>query len=250
MVDDGIAGRTEFETTGKAWIGSRKASGSFVKLRACATDLSITTPIGSISFGPREVVAFKPLRGLFGFGGFQIVHTVDRRNVQFWCRDVGTVRQRIAASGFVPRGVAGGGPDPARRARHDEEARTGNRRLFRFFAFLAAGFVAIFGTIVVAVTFAMKHGELYETTWATAQADPRVLAVTGAPVTSTVPSGSVDVVGSGGAASIRYDVSGPQGHGTIAVVGTRTAGHWAIDRFVFEPDGDAAGPIDLAAGRR
>ena len=239
-----------FETTGKAWIGTRHASGSLVKLRARADELSVTTPIGSISFSPREVIALKPLRGLFGFGGFQIVHTVDGRKVQFWCRDVASVRQRIAATGFAPCGVAGGGPDPARRARHDAESSAGNRRFVKFLAILAIGFVALFGVIAFALTAAMKHSEVYETTWAAVQVDPRVVAVTGTPVTSTSPSGSINLVGSGGTASIRYEVSGPKGHGTVEAAGTKTADRWTIDRFVFQADGDAAPSIDLAAGRR
>jgi|GEM_PF-3305077 len=249
MDEQGNAWQTEFETSGSVWIGARKASGSFVKLRARADDLSITTPIGSISFSPREVVAFKPLRGVFGYGGFEVVHTVDRRNVQFWCRDADAVVQRIAATGFAPRGVAGGGPDPVRRARHEEENRAGNRRLFKFVAILLAGFGVLFGAIVVVVMVGMKHGEVYETTWAAVQVDPRVVAVTGSPVTSTTPSGSVNLVGSGGTASIRYDISGSNGRGTVEANGTKTAGRWVIDRFVFQPDGDAAKSIDLGALR-
>lgn len=240
--------RSEYETTGSVFIGTRKASGSFVKLRARADDLSITTPIGSISFSPREVVAFKPLRGIFGSGGFEIVHTVDRRNVQFRCRDAEGVLQRIAATGFVPRGVAGGGPDPARRARHEEEARAGNRNMFKFVAILLGGFVVLFGGFVVVAVVGMKHGAVYESTWATVQADPRVIAVTGSPVTSSTPSGSVQSVGSSGTASIRYDVSGPKGRGMVEADGTKTDDHWVVDRFVFRPDGDATRSIDLVAG--
>ncbi len=139
---------------------------------------------------------------------------------------------------------------PTQRARHEEDDCRGHRGLFKLIAILAAIFVAISGTIAVAVTFGMKHGEVYETTWAAVQVDPRVVAVTGSPVTSTTPSGSVDLVGSGGTASIRYDVSGPTGRGTVEAAGTKTADRWAIDRFVFEPDGDAARSIDLSTGRR
>lgn len=243
------AWQAEFETTGRVWIGTREASGSFVKLRARADDLSITTPIGSISFSPREVVAFKPLRGIFGYGGFDVVHNVDRRNVQFRCRDADAVLQRIAATGFAPRGVAGGGPDPARRARHEEEIRTGNRRMVKFVAILMAGFVVLFGAIAVVAMFGVKHGEVYETTWAAVQVDPRVVAVTGSPVTSTTPSGSANLTGSGGTASIRYDISGPNGRGTVQADGTKTANRWVIDRFVFQPNGDAGRSIDLAERR-
>ena len=237
-----------FETSGRAWIGTRQASGSFVKLRARADDLSVTTPIGSISFSPREVVAFRPLRGLFRDGGFEIVHTVDRRNVQFWCRDADVVLQRIAATGFAPRGIAGGGPDPARRARHEEESRAGTRGMLKFVVILVAGFVLLFGAIALMAMFAMQHAEIYETTWAAVQVDPRVLAVTGSPVTSTTPSGSVNTVGTGGTAAIRYDVSGPNGRGSVEADGTKTADRWVVDRFVFRPDGDAMREIDL--GRR
>jgi hypothetical protein len=249
-MDEGvIAWQTEFETTGKAWIGQRKASGAFVKLRARADELSITTPIGSISFSPREVVAFRPMKGVFGFGGFEIVHTVDRRSVQFWSHDGARTLERIVATGFVPRGVAGGGPDPARRTRHDEENRAGNRRLFKFFGILAAVFVAIFGAIFVGVTFGLSHSELYETTWATVQVDPRVVDVVGSPVVSGSPSGSVHLVGSDGTATIAYDVSGPKGRGAVQAEGTKTAGVWHVDRFVFAPDGGAERSIDLSITR-
>ena len=241
------AWQTAFETTGRVWIGSRQASGSFVKLRARADDLSITTPIGSISFSPREVVAFKPLRGVFGYGGFQVVHTVDGRNVQFRCRDADAVLARIAATGFAPRGVAGGGPDPARSTRHDEENRTGNRRMLKFVAVLMGGFVVLFGAIAAVALVGSKHGEVFERTWAAVQVDPRVLAVTGSPLTRTTRSSTVNLVGSAGTASVRYDVDGPNGRGTVEASGTETDGRWVIDRFAFEPDGDVARAVDLRA---
>ncbi|MEO8936095.1 MAG: hypothetical protein ABI277_05620 [Burkholderiaceae bacterium] len=53
---------------------------------------------------------------------------------------------------------------PTRRARHEEDVCRGHRGLFKLIAILAAIFIAIFGAIAVAVTFGMKHGEVYETT--------------------------------------------------------------------------------------
>ena len=244
-----IAAAAAYETTGRVWIGGRKASGPFVKLRARADDLSITTPIGGISFSEREVVALKPLTGVFGYGGFEIVHTVDRRAVQFWCRDVDVVRERIAATGFTPRGKPGSGPDPTRRARHEEENRRGNRGMFKLVASLIAFFGVIIGAIAVTLTLMVSHGEVYQTTWAAVQVDPRVVAFTGTPITSKAPSGDVSLVGSGGTAAIHYDISGPNGRGTVEAAGTKTEGRWRIDRFVFEPEGDEKRAIDLVEGQ-
>jgi hypothetical protein len=244
-----IGWTTDFETSGSARIGNRKASGSSVKLRARVDELSVTTPIGSISFSPREVVAFRPLKGLFGYGGFEIVHTRDGRHVEFRCRGADGVLQRIAATGFVPRGTPGAGPDPARRARHEQEDRADNRRLFKFFAIVAVVVVVFVGAIFVGVTFGLKHSEVYERTWAAVQVDPRVIDAVGSPVVSGSPSGSVHLVGSGGTATIEYDVSGPKGHGAVQAEGTKTSDVWRIDRFVFEPDGDGERAIDLSNAR-
>jgi Cytochrome oxidase complex assembly protein 1 len=245
MDDKAVAWETEFEVSGRTWIGNRKASGSFVKLRARADDLSITTPIVRISFSPREVVAFKPSKGVFGYGGFEIVHTVDGRNVQFWCRDADTVLQRIAATGFVPRGTPRGGPDPARRARHEEDSGAGNRGAFKLVAIILAFFAVIFVPLGLFAYFSADSNGVLESTRAAVQTDPRVLAVTGSPVTTGRWSGSIQSVGSGGTASVKYDVTGPNGKGTVDAAGTRESSVWHVDRFVFTPDGEPARAMDL-----
>ncbi len=237
---------TEYETTGKVRIGGREASGSFVKLRARADDLSITTPIGSIAFSPREVVAFRPLKGLLGYGGFQIVHTRDGRHVQFWCRDADGVLARIAGAGFVPRGTPGGGPDPSRAARRDAEDRADNRRLLKIFSAIAVVLVAVVGAIAFGLWYSMTDNDVYRSSWATVQAEPRVAAVTGRPMTSGTPSGSLRTSGSTGLAKLRYAVDGPTGRGTVEVDGTKADGRWRIDRLVFVPDGAADRTIDLS----
>ncbi len=237
------------KTGGNVWIGMRRASGSIVTLRANADELSITTPIVSVTFSPREVVALRPTPGLFGFGGFEIVQTRDRRTVLYRCRDADAVRARILATGFVPRGTAGGGPDPARAALHAEEDRADRRRLLKFGALIAGVLVAVFAAIGFGVALSFGHSEVYRSSWAAVRSDPRVVGAVGAPVASGSPSGSIEVVGSNGQATLRYDVSGPRGRGTVEVAGTRSAGAWHVDRLGFAPEGREGPPIDLLAPR-
>lgn len=238
-----------FETTGRVWIGGRKASGPFVKLRASADDLSITTPIVSVSYSPREVVAFQPKKALFGYGGFEIVQTRDGRSVQFWCRDADRVREQIAATGFVPRGRIGGGPDPTRAARRAEEDRIDAGRKWKIAVIIATAVLAILAVLFFGITYGMRHGDVYVASWATVQADPRVVAVVGQPMTSGFPTGSVEVTASDGHADLHYDVTGPRGKGSVDVVGTKADGQWRIERHVFEPDGRPDRSIDLIGSR-
>lgn len=236
---------TAYETTGRTEIGLRRASGSFVKLRATPDELSITTPIGSIALTPREVVGFEPLPQLFRYGGFEIVHTRDDRRVRFWCRDADVVRERIAAAGFVPRGTPGGGPDPARFAERADEARRDAGRRWKIGALIAVVVVALIGAIWFGLWYGFRHSDVYVASWETVRTDPRVIAITGTPMESGMPSGSIEVNGGAGNAEIDYDVTGPKGRGTVEVEGTKADGAWRIHRLSFRPAGAAT--IELTA---
>ena len=237
-----------FETSGSVHFGQRKASGSFVRLRADPTDLSITTPVGSISFSPREVIELRRLRGLFGYGGFRIVHTRDRRDVQFWCRDADAVRANIVAAGFVPCGRPGGGPDPARRLQHEAEDSASAGRTLKFVLLLLGFFCVLFAPIIVWAIHSSYHNEPLDRSWATVQADPRVTTITGSPIAKTASTGSYKENGASGVAGLHYDVTGPGGRGTVDLDATKADGSWHVDRLVFRPDGrDQA--IELANDR-
>lgn len=240
---------TAYETTGRTEIGLRRASGSFVKLRATPDELSITTPIGSIALTPREVVGFEPLPQLFRHGGFEIVHTRDDRRVRFWCRDADVVRERIAAAGFVPRGTPGGGPDPARFAERADEARRDAGRRWKIGALIAVVVVALIGAIGFGLWYGFRHSDVYVTSWETVRNDPRVIAITGTPMESGMPSGNIEVNNGEGSAEIRYDVSGPKGRGGVEADGTKADGAWRIDRLVFRPDMGGTAPIELTPRR-
>ena len=56
MDDEAVAWQTQFETTGRAWIGGAKASGPFVKLRANAESRGAMTPAPLIGQHTNEIL--------------------------------------------------------------------------------------------------------------------------------------------------------------------------------------------------
>jgi hypothetical protein len=115
------------------------------------------------------------------------------------------------------------------------------------FAILACGggiavlFVAVFGSL--------KSSEPYQEALRRAKADPRVQAALGVPIQERFfVSGNISVTVANGTETGKEEVyipiSGPQGTGTIQVVGSKVQGKWTYSKMTMIVSGKDE-PIDL-----
>ena len=110
--------------------------------------------------------------------------------------------------------------------------------------FLCAAF--IFG--IMAVTFgSMKSSTPYQHALSAAQTNPQAIQALGEPIKAGfLLSGSINLSGNVGDASLAIPVSGPTGKGTIYVEAEKYDNAWHYTRLELQVDGRAA-PIPLNA---
>ena len=98
--------------------------------------------------------------------------------------------------------------------------------------------------LVVIVFGAIKSTDAYKGARATAEHDPRVIAVLGSPIEpGWWVSGNVNVDANGGNADFVFPISGPKGEGRVHAVATRDTSGWHYREIVFTPK--TGPPIDL-----
>jgi hypothetical protein len=109
------------------------------------------------------------------------------------------------------------------------------------------GFIAL---VLLSVTRMMKSSDAYRLAIARAKASPAVIQSLGKPLEEgTFVSGSVNVAGPSGHASLACPIHGPNGKGTVYVEATKAAGEWRLDVLVAEVQ--ATGErINLLEGER
>ncbi len=100
---------------------------------------------------------------------------------------------------------------------------------------LLAGFVAVVGSIVIG---AMRSSDAYEHAVAEARKSAEVAEALGRPLREGLfVSGSIDVKGPSGTASLAIPLSGPKGKGTVYVEATKSAGEWKYSTLLVRVDG-------------
>ena len=99
---------------------------------------------------------------------------------------------------------------------------------------LGGAFVAF---LVIVIFGALKQSDAYKMALARAQADQRVIAALGAPISDGwFLSGTTNVNGGSGNADLTIPISGPKGKGTLYVVATKSAGEWTYSKLVVKID--------------
>lgn len=107
-------------------------------------------------------------------------------------------------------------------------------------AFWLACGLAIFGI----VTSMLKDSEAYKQARTSLEQHPEVLAMYGAPLSTGTPTGSIQVSGPDGMASMQFSVEGPKAEGTAYVQARRQMGLWEIERLAIDND-ETGKRIDL-----
>lgn len=98
--------------------------------------------------------------------------------------------------------------------------------------------------LVVIIFGAIKSSDVYKQALARAQADPRVIAALGSPVTAGFfVSGNVNVTAAGGTADITFPIRGPKGKGHVRAVATRDTSGWHYTELTAVPANGS--PINL-----
>jgi hypothetical protein len=107
---------------------------------------------------------------------------------------------------------------------------------------LCGGFIGVVGVTVFGV---LKSSDPYKHAVAAAQANGEVKTLLGEPISEgMLPSGNINLDGSGGRADLSIPISGPKGSATIHVAGTKESGRWNYSRLEVVPSGNGK-PIDL-----
>jgi hypothetical protein len=127
-----------------------------------------------------------------------------------------------------------------------EQFKATQRRWAKWGAALWLAALALGCAGVLAVFAMLKESEAYKLAQARLDADGRVIEILGRPFTTGFPSGSIQISGPRGAASLSFSAEGPNGKGTVFVEAVRDMGQWKIRRMVFEQDGTGR-RIDLVA---
>ena len=110
------------------------------------------------------------------------------------------------------------------------------------------------GALVAGIERVMKSTEPYRVGVLTAQHDPRVATVLGAPIKDGfLPSGNIATSGGGGHATLSVSLHGARGNGTLYIEAERHAGQWHYTSVQVVPDvGDTIALLEAvtaAAGR-
>lgn len=100
-----------------------------------------------------------------------------------------------------------------------------------------AGTILLFVALFFSVAAALKSSEAYKLALAKLSADEQVTQIIGTPISAGTPSGSVEVSGPRGKASLSFDVEGPKGKGTASLEAVKDLGQWKIQHLVIQQEG-------------
>jgi hypothetical protein len=105
-------------------------------------------------------------------------------------------------------------------------------------------FPLFFGGLFFMIASSMKGSDAYKLTVAELNASQDVVQVIGHPISTGIPTGSMQTDGPDGKARLAFSVEGPTGKGMVYVEADKTMGQWHIEQAVFE-DAKTRHRIDL-----
>jgi len=107
-------------------------------------------------------------------------------------------------------------------------------------------FVLFSGGMFWTMATIFKNSDAYKLALNAVQVNPEATRILGAPIKPGFPTGSMQISGPDGRASLAFDVEGPKGKGTVYVMAIEAMGQWRLDEAVFE-DEATKHRIDLRA---
>jgi hypothetical protein len=107
------------------------------------------------------------------------------------------------------------------------------------------GIVLFVFLIYSGVTAVIRSSDAYQEGMSRTRAHPDVKAALGEPIESGFwVSGNINTSGASGNADLSIPISGPNGSGTLAIVGTQSGGRWQYTTMEVTIDGRPA-PVNL-----
>jgi hypothetical protein len=95
-------------------------------------------------------------------------------------------------------------------------------------------FIALFAAAMFYAFTALKNSDVYGLAVSRLEASPEAVAQLGAPITTGMPMGSLQIYGPSGQANFSFSVEGRKNRGTVFVDATRDMGTWKINRIELE----------------
>ncbi len=119
------------------------------------------------------------------------------------------------------------------------EAFKAMQRKWAFWGFTVTGLTILFFILFFAGTFvtifaSFKNAEAYQMTVRVLNSNPQAVQILGQPISTGFPTGSLNVTGPEGKASLAFSAKGPKGEGTVYVEATKSLGQWKINEAVLE----------------
>src|SRR5437868_8431658 len=100
---------------------------------------------------------------------------------------------------------------------------------------ILTGVILFAGVVFFAVSSIMKESDAYKLPVARARENPSLIAAIGTPMREgKFASGSTNVSGPSGQASLAIPISGPKGKATVYVEATKSAGVWRFETLVAQ----------------
>ena len=125
-----------------------------------------------------------------------------------------------------------------------EDFKATQRRWARWGLVVLVLFVVLLAGMFVAIFASLKDSDAYKIAVRALNSDREVVEMLGQPISTGIPTGSIQVAGPDGEARLSFSAEGPGGEGTVHVNAIRSLGQWTIDEAVFESSEDGK-RIDL-----
>jgi hypothetical protein len=104
--------------------------------------------------------------------------------------------------------------------------------------------VALLVATFFGIAASIKSSEPFKLAIAQLEASEEATQFLGKPISTGFPSGSIEVSGPTGSASLSFGVHGPKGRGTLYLEASKKLGRWRLDQVVLE-DESTARRLDL-----
>lgn len=119
-----------------------------------------------------------------------------------------------------------------------------SRRTWIIVGAVAVGFLLLVGafaaTMFAVVSASFDQSEVVHQAVAQVQGNAALQARLGAPIEKgRMSSGTINESGSDGSADVDIPLHGPNGHGDLYAVATKSAGVWTFSTLAFQPDGSS-----------
>ncbi|HRE16384.1 MAG TPA: cytochrome c oxidase assembly factor Coa1 family protein [Rhodocyclaceae bacterium] len=125
-----------------------------------------------------------------------------------------------------------------------EQFRDVQRKWAKWSVIVYVALIGLFVTLFMSIMAGMKSSEAYKLAAEKLQSNAQAVSILGAPVSTGLPMGNIQVSGPTGSANMSFSAEGTVRNGTVYFEAVKTLGLWEIKRAVLELEGSGE-RIDL-----